>query len=231
MCAQFETVNVDPTRVAEALRSRYVGSGVAWASRIVPHTPAPVVTWSQGERTLEAMRFSLVPAWSKEARPKFATYNARLSSYDEKTKREVPIYQKPTWREPFAKKHCLVPMTEFIEPSYTGPLAGNMLKFFRDGGLMLVAAGIWEEWKDKATGEIIDSFAIITDEPDPVVVNYGHDRMPLFLDEKAWDGWLEPKAATPKEFVEFLKANRAKVEFKVEKDRPLKAGWEKRAPK
>lgn len=56
------------------------------------------------------MRYSLVPNWSKEAKVKFATHNARLESIDE----------KPTWKTVFSEQHCLVPLTDFIEPILPG---------------------------------------------------------------------------------------------------------------
>ena len=77
--------------------------------------------------------FGLVPSWSKERKVKYSTHNARLVSTDEKSGKPVPIYMKPTWREAFAGRHCLVPMDLFIEPIYTGEFAGNMVKFIPKG--------------------------------------------------------------------------------------------------
>jgi putative SOS response-associated peptidase YedK len=40
------------------------------------------------------------------------------------------------------------------------------------------------------TGEVIDSFAIVTTEPDEFIKKTGHDRSPLFLPEAQWSHWL-----------------------------------------
>jgi len=182
----------------------------------------------QGRRELRMMQFSLVPSWSKERRVKFATHNARLWSFDEKTRREVPVFEKPTWRGPFAHRHCLVPLSEFIEPIYSGEYAGNMVRFLPKDGKLLTAAAIWDEWTDRQTGEVIDSFSILTDDPHPFVAEIGHDRTPVFLAEDAYGKWLKPESATPKESLDLLRAHVDRPELTVEIDRPLKAGWEKR---
>lgn len=231
MCATYLTVDTIASRIARDFESLFSKDLGKWSAKIVPHTPAPVIVWNKGKRRIEVMNFSLIPAWSKVPKPKFPTYNARLSSYDEKSKKDVAIYEKPTWRGPFARRHCLVPMAEFIEPSYRGDLGGNMLRFFRKDEKPLAAAGIWEEWESKETGEIIESFAIITTDPDPFIKKNGHDRSPLFLEEDAYDQWLNPEGApSPAELVKFLEANTAHPKFEVEIERPLKAGWEKRKP-
>ena len=231
MCAQFETVDVSPQRVAEAMEAIVQMTGPAWEQRVMPFAPAPVVVGSPKGRAVESMTFSLIPSWSKDRKPKFATHNARLHSTDEKTGKDVPIYQKPTWREPFVKRHCLVPIKEFIEPSYRGELAGNMLRFFQRDTRPLAAAGIWDSWTSKETGEVIYSFSIITIDPAQFIQDNGHDRMPLFLDENSYDEWLTSENQKPAELVSFLEKHQAPVTWDVAVDRPMKAGWEKRIPK
>ncbi|MBK8574197.1 MAG: SOS response-associated peptidase family protein [Elusimicrobia bacterium] len=105
------------------------GNDIPARSRVVPRRPAPVIVRQAFERVLKEMLFGLVPAWSPTPTVKFATHNARLMSADKKTGRELPIYEKPTWREAFRLRHCLVPMTGFIEPIYRGELAGIWWSF------------------------------------------------------------------------------------------------------
>ncbi len=185
---------------------------------IVPHRPAPVIlSDGQNGAALKTMRFSLIPRWSQDAKPKFATHNARIET----------IVDKPTWREAFQKRHCLVPLTHFIEPIYEGDYAGHMVAFHQSEGQYLLAAGIWEEWANRQTGEVIESFSIITSEPPKFIADIGHDRGPVFLGEDAQKVWLalkEPPAA----MVNFLNSNRLHPEYQVEKQRAMRPGWEKR---
>lgn len=229
MCAQY-TVEPGPqdlVRIFDALFPE--GEEFMGEIRILPHQPAPILTEIEGRRLLQLMKFSLVPSWSKEPKVKFATHNARLRTHDDKIGREVAIFEKPTWKAAFQSRPCLVPLNSFFEAAYRGPLAGHMVKFTPKNEPILMAAGIWEEWTSKQTGEVILSFAIITDDPTDMIQEYGHDRCPLFLDQKAWKEWLKPNPRQPaKEKIDFLLANRASIVFEASADRALKAGWEKR---
>jgi putative SOS response-associated peptidase YedK len=51
-------------------------------------------------------------------------------------------------------------------------------------------AGLYDEWKDE-DGEILPSCTIIITKPNDLVANV-HDRMPVILDNKATDIWLDP---------------------------------------
>jgi putative SOS response-associated peptidase YedK len=120
-------------------------------------------------------------------------------------------------------------MTSFYEPIYTGALAGNMVEFRSKAGLV-VSPGLWDEWVDHSTGEVIRSFAIITDEPLTFVGNTGHDRSPVFFPQKAFDAWLDPKLQDEKELKAFLRAEKFEPELTAVPERPLKDGWQKNAP-
>jgi putative SOS response-associated peptidase YedK len=199
-------------------------------TRVLPFQQAPVIVRDGGKRVVRSMQFSLVPAWSKERRVKFATHNARLVSHDDRTGRDVPIYEKPTWRGPFSHRHCLVPISGFIEPIYRGDFAGNMVCFLPKDHQLMAAAGIWEEWTSHETGEIIDSFSILTDDPHPFVKSIGHDRTPVFLKPEAYEAWLSDDLS-PQANLAMLRKSKAEPDLVVEKDRPLKPGWEKRTGK
>ncbi len=227
MCAQY-TIKVKAKTLSEMFRAKLDAEMEIENKRVLPYQTAPVVVQEGFTRVLKEMQFSLVPKWSKEKRVKFATHNARLLSFDEKKHEVVPIFEKPTWKDPFIRRHCLVPMSDFIEPIYTGEYAGNMVRFEPPHHGMLVAAGLWEEWTSRETGEVVDSFTVITHEPVPFVEKIGHDRSPVFLAERDYDEWLSPRTDDPKQLVRFLIDHQQKPELEVEKERALKSGWEKR---
>lgn len=209
MCAQYQ-LKAKAKSLSRALGIK-ISEPLEWREKIVPYSTAPVVT----EDGIQMMRFSLLPIWSKEPKVKFATHNARLETIDEKA----------TWKRPFLKHHAFVPMTAFIEPIYTGKLAGNMVAFNSED--LLFAAAICDSWTNKKTGEVIDSFSIITSNPCAYVKKVGHDRQPVFLKLKDAKEWrtLEGDA---QELKEFLYDNAIKPKVKTSIDRPLKPGWEKR---
>lgn len=213
MCATFE---IEKQMFAETMERFLIDfSKVTIKHRILPHTPSPAVVKNEDGTVLEQMNFSLIPSWSKERKPKFATHNARLET----------IKEKPAWRNLFAKKHCLVPMTTFIEPIYTGEYAGNMVKFNLNDCYLVPA--LFDSWSNKETNETIRSFAIITSEPDLFVGKTGHDRSPIFLEQNEVIEWLDTNTNSENFFYNLLE-KKVQPKFSVEIDRKLKAGWEKR---
>lgn len=184
---------------------------------IVPYQMAPVIVQNGHVIEMRPMKFSLIPSWSKDPKPKFATHNARIET----------LADKPTWRDAFQRRHCLIPLTDFIEPIYKNEYAGHMVAFHQKSGEPLMAAGIWEEWTNKITGEVTESFSIITADPPQFIADVGHDRCPLFLNESSQKQWLTLRESPPK-MLDFLRASRLKGDFAVEKHRPMKPGWEKR---
>jgi putative SOS response-associated peptidase YedK len=63
----------------------------------------------------------------------------------------------------------------------------------RDGSSALTAAGIWDRWKNRETGEPLTSCAMIIAEPNELVAEV-HDRMPVLLAEKDFEPWLTGEA-------------------------------------
>jgi putative SOS response-associated peptidase YedK len=186
--------------------------------RVVPYRPGYVIVEREGSLYLQEMQFSLVPSWSKEPKVKFATHNARIET----------IAEKPTWKGPLQNRRALVPITRFIEPIYTGKYAGNMVQFHEPEDSVLYAAAIWDSWTNKETGEVIESFSIITGEPPKFIADIGHDRCPVFVTKDIADQWLEPVKKPADELIKLLNENSARLHLTVDIDRPLKSGWEKR---
>ncbi len=185
---------------------------------VLPRNLALVVRNENNERRLEQMQFSLLPRWSKESKVKFATHNARLETVDE----------KPTFKDAFVKRHCVVPMNGFVEPIYTGDFAGNMVEFSPPTQGILFAAAIWEEWASKASGEIIQSFSVITHDPLPFVLSTGHDRSPVFLKLEDLSLWLSSEGERATELKSLLMKKRYKPALEASINRPMRPGWEKR---
>lgn len=216
MCAQFVLKTT-----ANQLSLKYgikISDDYELNLRVLPYTPSVVIVKAGELSAFQKMSFSLVPSWSKDPKVKFATHNARIET----------ILEKPTWKTPFVSKRCLVPITEFVESIYENKYAGNMIRISEASDTLLTAAGLWDAWIDPVTKTILNSFTIITTEPPPFILEAGHDRCPVFLKEKNLDYWIDPKNKDPKSLMDFLKSENASHDFKIEIDRPLKAGWEKR---
>ncbi|MCO6431230.1 MAG: SOS response-associated peptidase family protein [Deltaproteobacteria bacterium] len=219
MCAQF-ILRTSLTRLLERLGAAVLPSNkdLTLPERVMPFRSGAVLTLKDDSAVLELMQYSLVPSWSKEKRPKYATYNARLDT----------IESKAAWKKPFARNHCIVPISRFIEPIYCGEYAGNMVQFHDEASEFLLAAGIFDEWRGEPSGEPLRSFALITDEPCDYVREIGHDRQPIFLEDGAAREWLKVNDIPVSQLKEFLRSNAVTPALTCEVDRPMKAGWEKR---
>jgi putative SOS response-associated peptidase YedK len=149
-----------------------------YASRynVAPTTPVPVVTSRSRGRTLQQMRWGLIPAWSKGDRPTFATFNARGDT----------VANKPAFRSAWrAGRRCLVLAGGFYEWR-----AGDKQPFFvalHDLAAMAFG-GLWEE-RVSRDGEVQRSCTIITTEANALMSTI-HDRMPLILPADRWASWL-----------------------------------------
>jgi putative SOS response-associated peptidase YedK len=152
---------------------------------VCPTDPVDVVTEQDGKRDLVRMRWGLVPRWwskpLKELRA--ATFNARAET----------VETKPFFRDAFKRTRCLIPISGYYEWQNTP--SGKQPWYFtaRDGSPILTAAGLWDEWKTRETGEQLKSCTMIITEPNDFAAQI-HDRMPAFLTEGQFGPWLSGEA-------------------------------------
>jgi putative SOS response-associated peptidase YedK len=134
-----------------------------------------------GKRELMQMRWGLVPRWwSKPLKAlRLATFNARAET----------VTDKPFFREAFKRNRCLIPLSGYYEWQDTPN--GKQPWYFtaRDGSPALTIAGLWDVWRDRATGETLKSCTMIITEPNKFVAEV-HDRMPVLLAQRDFEPWL-----------------------------------------
>lgn len=192
---------------------------------------APIVLFENGQLRLKNAFFSLTPTWSKEFPCKFSTYNARLERINPNTHKKEFIYEVPTWKEAFSKgQTCLVPMKGAIESSYFGTQAGKMIEFRDNLNDFFFCLGLYNDWTDPNTGEVKETFTLLTDDPYKFFFESGHDRSIIVIKEPTMEPWLTNKLLKPQDRFNFIRNNRVTLDWTVLIDREMKKGWEKRAP-
>jgi putative SOS response-associated peptidase YedK len=146
---------------------------------VAPTDPLPIVRYDakDGQRSLEVMRWGLIPNWAKDIKIGYSTINARAE--------EIEI--KPAFREAFRQRRCLVPLDSFFEWKKTETGKQPYAIGLSGGGLMAMA-GLWDTWRSPA-GERVRSFAIVTTKPNELCGKL-HNRMPVVLKPDAWPVWL-----------------------------------------
>jgi putative SOS response-associated peptidase YedK len=130
-----------------------------------------------GVRRLDALRWGLVPHFTKELKGAPKPINARAET----------VATAGLFRGAFAARRCLVPAECFYEWRKTGAAKAPYAVARQDGAPLALGA-IWEGWRSEA-GEVIRSFAIITT-PANAEMRVLHDRMPLVVERPDWPLWL-----------------------------------------
>jgi putative SOS response-associated peptidase YedK len=157
-------------RPARNLQARY---------NVCPTTQIDIILDTEAKRELVPMRWGLIPRWwSKPLKDmKLATFNARAET----------VAEKPMFRSAFKYNRCLIPASGYYEWHDT-PDGKQPYFFTRDDGQPMTIAGLYDEWNDRATGEILKSCTMIITEPNSFVAEV-HDRMPVILEARDFEQW------------------------------------------
>ncbi len=150
---------------------------------IAPDSFQPVVRLNgeDGEREAALLRWGLVPFWSKTPKATFSSINARAESLE----------TSGAWREPFRQRRCLIPADFFYAWEKTGPNAPQPWAVALKDDQLFSFGGIWDRWKDKQTGKVLETFSIVTTDPNELLEPF-HNRCPLIIEPRDYDRWLAP---------------------------------------
>jgi putative SOS response-associated peptidase YedK len=171
-----------------------------------PQSVQPVVRLNRdsGRREAALLRWGLVPFWAKDAKLAITTINARAEE----------AASKPAFREALKMRRCLVPADAFYEWQRPGPKTKRPFAFALASDEPYAFAGLWESWLPKAPGGArpLETFTILTTEPNELMAPV-HNRMPVILEPKDYDRWLDPgdPAQPPLKLLRPYAAERMKV--------------------
>ncbi len=182
MCGRA-TNEQEARRIAERM-GLDIGDSELWTPsyNIAPTQPIPVAGLCDGRRVLRVMRWGLVPRWAKDTKIAAQCINARSET----------IAERPAFRDAFKRRRCLVLVTGWYEWALRDGVKVPHW-FHAPGGELLALAGLWESWRDPATGEELRTCTIATCAPNAMAAQV-HDRMPVVLDEAGAEHWLAPDA-------------------------------------
>lgn len=186
MCGRYYRRS-DKQRIAEASCPGSLPEGFVlpdWDYNVAPATMQPVIRLNRdtGEREMVLMRCGLIPYFAKNASEfrGFSTINAKAETVEEKA----------LWRGPSRKHRCLVPADGFYEWLKLDAKTKKPNAYPLSSGEPFAFAGLWDSWKDPATNERIETFAIVTTTANELTSQV-HDRMPVILHPRDYDSWLE----------------------------------------
>ncbi len=164
---------------------------------LAPTQDALVAVYGPSSTRLEVMRWGLIPPWAKDKSIGAKLANARAETIDE----------KPSYRKPFQRSRCLLPVDGYYEwesrPSGKQPVYYSM----RDGDLFCLA-GLWETWTtpeqtdepelpgfglDQTEAGTLCTFTVVTTTTNRLS-NRFHDRMPVIDHPVDYGNWLSPES-------------------------------------
>ena len=143
----------------------------------------PIIT-NEHPEIIEHYNWGLIPHWAKDDQIKAMTLNAKIET----------IEDKPSFRD-VTNQRCLVIANGFYEWQWLDSKGKNKVKYeIGIGNQDLFAfAGLYSHWTDTTTGEIRNTYTIITTEANPLMAEIHNikKRMPVILHPEDEQKWLE----------------------------------------
>ncbi|MBA4194352.1 MAG: SOS response-associated peptidase family protein [Hydrogenophaga sp.] len=144
-------------------------------------------------RELVVGRWGLIPWFADTADIRYSTNNARAEE----------VARKPSFKQAWQRgQRCIIPADWFDEPNWE---SGRNVwwRFHRVDGAPWGLAGLWGSWTDRSTGEVIESYTLLTinadhhpvmrrmHKPDPALPADAQDKRSVVAIEAAdVDRWL-----------------------------------------
>ena len=193
MCGRF-TNKAKPEQIEKEFKVGRINPDIFEPRyNIAPTQSIPAVLESGGERIVESLRWGLIPSWAKDDSFAGKLINARAES----------LAEKPSFRNAFSHRRCIIPASGFFEWAKTTGGAKQPFYFYLKDKEVFGFAGLFEEWTDKETGEVLETCAIITTEANEILEPV-HDRMPVILKPEFYDQWLDSKESNTDELEKML---------------------------
>lgn len=132
---------------------------------------------------IQMFSWGLIPFWAKDNTIRKNTLNARIET----------IQEKPSFRN-VVKNRCLILADGFFEWQWLDNKGKAKQKYeislpdhepFAFGGL-------WSEWVDQSTGEVVNSYTILTSEANELMsqIHNTKKRMPVIVSLVKEEAWL-----------------------------------------
>jgi putative SOS response-associated peptidase YedK len=147
---------------------------------VAPTQAVLAIREASGGREATLLKWGLVPRWAKDPGIGNKLINARSET----------VTEKPSFREAFSRRRCLVPVDGFFEWSRRGDRKRPFYFHMRDGEPFAIA-GLWERWEGE--GGPLESCTLLTTEANELLAPY-HDRMPVIVGPDDYEAWLDADA-------------------------------------
>ncbi|RZK33422.1 MAG: SOS response-associated peptidase [Hymenobacter sp.] len=176
MCGRYTIISPSP-----ALAKRFNAAeptAPAPNYNAAPSQVLPIIT-NAAPGQIQLVSWGLVPSWSRDPAGGPKPINARAET----------LAEKSSFRQLLARRRCLVLADSFYEWQDASGKTKTPHRILLKDEQPFAFAGLWDEWVDKASGEVHPTFTIITTDPNELMAKL-HNRMPVILPgpeaEHAW---------------------------------------------
>lgn len=189
MCGRYVSAT-SPQQIADYFGAVTVSESLDASDpnyNVAPTDAGPVVRVRDGDCTVDALRWGLLPFWAKSAKMGAKMINARAET----------AATKGAFKRALTKRRCIVPADAFYEwTTIENPNGAKPIKqpwcIQRNDGAPFAFAGLWESWRGpEGDEEPVHTYTILTREPNSVMAKL-HDRMPVTVPPDRWALWLDP---------------------------------------
>lgn len=143
----------------------------------------PVIANTETNK-IQLYHWGLIPSWAKDYSIRKNTLNARIET----------INEKPAFRN-YVNNRCLVLVDGFYEWQWLDEKGKNKQKYLitLPDNEAFAFAGLWSDWMDKTTGEIIKTYTILTTVANELMsrIHNKEKRMPMILTKENEYDWLK----------------------------------------
>jgi len=190
MCGRFFLLT-DLSVIVESFGIQEVACDYRPDHNLSPGREIPAVV-HEGRNRLVGFRWGLIPAWARDPLIGNRMFNARAET----------IAEKPSFRDAFRRRRCLIPAEGFYEWQRDGKVK-KPFRFSLQSGQPFGFAGLHETWisPEKKT---IRTCTIITTEANELIQPI-HDRMPVILPKEREASWMDPENRDAKALLSLLK--------------------------
>ena len=158
---------------------------------IAPTNPIYIIKGEDREgeiiKNLDIASWGIIAPWERDFAQAKASQSRAINA------RSESVHEKPTFRDSFRHRRCLIPATGYYEWATALGRYKTKQPFYihRKDEHQISFAGIYSSWVS-AHGEIIQSAAVITRDAVGELETI-HDRMPVMLPHTKWNHWLNPE--------------------------------------
>jgi putative SOS response-associated peptidase YedK len=148
--------------------------------------PSMPVICSGDTSRIRLLKWGLIPSSTANSEQaniiRYKTFNARAESID----------KKPSFSSAVRSKRCIIPVKGFFEWQHVGKDKIPWYIYNADNEIISLA-GIYDDWIENSTGEVVSTFSIITTDANELmaVIHNTEKRMPVILDKTTEVRWTD----------------------------------------